>query len=235
MRVDQVYLNSLIPDRDVTSLKDLPNELRLFKRKNIECWYAPLGKVNCKARIAFYGITPGWVQMKIAYKVFNHNRLKAGNRRRSYGEIAFSGSSRSNLADMLQAIGLTDVLKLNSIDDMFESALASHSSVLRYPVFYKRKNYNGHTPSILKCEEFLEIFESILLAELKEYSNVLVVPLGLAVSKAFEFLMSMNDLDGVTLLREFPHPSPRNVSRKEKFAKHKSYLMDQIEEWKQSQ
>ena len=75
MKIDFKRIESFIPNRIPESIREFNPELRLFKDDILECWYAPLGRINKKAKIALYGITPGWTQMKMAYQISINNKL----------------------------------------------------------------------------------------------------------------------------------------------------------------
>ena len=129
----------------------LPNGLHDAQISNINIDY-----INRKAKIAIVGITPGWNQMEISYRVAREAIHKGLGRvavcRRTKRSAAFSGGMRTILLEMLDGIGAHRGLGIGSSGDLFESQhkLLHSTSILKYPVFVNRNNYTGHQPAILK-------------------------------------------------------------------------------------
>src|SRR5574337_382402 len=78
--------------------------LRLHQENNIEIYYAPFDAVNPAAAIVLLGITPGWTQMEIAYRVARRE-MAAGFTgdeicRRAKQHASFAGMMRANLVRM---------------------------------------------------------------------------------------------------------------------------------------
>src|SRR5699024_2790079 len=117
--------------------------------------YAPHNEyLNMDAAIVIVGITPGWNQMKEAYQRLQqsirtetelHEILKS-----TKVAASFSGQMRQTLINMLDQIGLAELLGLSTTAQHFTNkrALLHTTSVIRYPVFKSGKNYTGHAPSI---------------------------------------------------------------------------------------
>jgi len=91
--------------------KHLLNARFLIERSDdIEIYYAPTGYVNRQAELALIGITPGWHQMEIAFRIAREKILKGLGRvavcRHAKNAAAFSGSMRKNLLEMLDGIDI---------------------------------------------------------------------------------------------------------------------------------
>lgn len=99
---------------------------------------------------------------------------------------SFEGTMRKNLITMLDEMQLHTYLGIKSTGDLFGSAshLVHTTSVIKYPVFYKGKNYNGSTPNMLKTEMLKKYIERTFAAEMNELDNPLIIPLGVNVEKA---------------------------------------------------
>ena len=122
----------------------------------IKVYYAPLHGVTTDAKIVIVGITPGAVQMCAAFTEARKLLNKGMERPHLFKEIrrlmAFKGPMRKNLIDMLNKIGVAKCLELASTAQLFDDAshLLHSTSALRYPVFYKGKDYNGHQTPICR-------------------------------------------------------------------------------------
>ncbi len=62
-------------------------EFRLARQGSVSVYFAPLEYVNVSAGLAIIGITPGWTQMEIAYRVAR-DELRAGTRLEDIGKRA---------------------------------------------------------------------------------------------------------------------------------------------------
>ena len=231
MEIDYKFLESNIPLIEITSRKQLPKELLLLKSDSVECWYAPLGGINHKAQIAFFGITPGKSQMLKSYEIFLKNKSKS-NTKESLSKIAFYGSMRKNLIDMLNEIGLAKKMQVNSIEKLFGTERLAYSTVLKYPVFVNGKNYNGHSPKLLEYPDFLDILDTILLSELKKLQNVLIIPLGKSAFAGLQYVKDKHNLNRIEILEGFPHPSGANGHRLKQFEENFQNLKEQILNWR---
>ncbi|MDQ3519975.1 MAG: hypothetical protein M3466_16435, partial [Gemmatimonadota bacterium] len=131
-------------------------QFQIAAERHLRMYYVPFGTINSDARVAIVGITPGWTQMEIAYRVVR-KELIAGTAaeeacRRAKFEASFAGSMRTNLISMLDLLGLPALLGLTSSADLFDSApyLVHTTSAIRYPVFNGDRNYTGSNPHPLK-------------------------------------------------------------------------------------
>ena len=222
--------------KDITSV---PSEFVLHKNGTLSVVWAPVDYINKGARIAIVGITPGWQQAQVAYKVAQQ-ALKGGL---SYidacacakGQAAFAGAMRKNLVAMLDEIGVASVLGIASTVDLFSGLHPDlhTTSALRYPVFHNNKNYTGHTPNLLKNDYLRSMVESLLLEELMAVSPVLVVPLGKAANECVRHALTICQAN-VSLLNKFPHPSGANAHRVRQFNEQKKALANTVDTWGRS-
>ncbi len=169
-------LPAVAPD----SHAQLDSKLRLFNDGRVEVWYAPLGYINTKAKLAIFGITPGWKQMQIAYAVTiatiqDGINPKMAHRMRKPG-VAFAGSMRRNLVSMLDELGLHKYMDVESTAELFGSDQLHTGSVLKYPVFVNGKNYTGHSPRIDTHPALREMLEQVLAPDLMKLRECLLIP-----------------------------------------------------------
>lgn len=224
-----------IPSIAPKSLNELDVKLNIFKDNNIECWYAPLGVINSKAKIVLYGVTPGWSQMKVAYKIHINNKVNAKNKT-PLSDIAFHGGMKTNLLGMLDELRVhTHLINCNSISDAFKSKNFAYGSVLKYPVFYYRQkklnNYNGHSSNMLKNKSLKNMLETILVEELRMLNKCLIIPFGPKAYDAIHHVTNKFKINKHTVLSGFPHPSPASPYRIPRFNDNKARLTKEICNW----
>lgn len=197
----------------------LPEDLLLSAEGNLQTFYAPFDYINTGARITICGITPGMQQAVVA---LNEARrlLRAGvpneeAKRMSKETASFAGAMRTNLINLLDSVGIAELLGINSCGRLFDTHthLVHYTSALRYPVFVKGENYNG-TPKMLKTASLRHQVDTYLADEVQALSaNCLYVPLGDKVSAAFEHLQSKGLVKPEQVLIGLPHPSTANNER----------------------
>ena len=145
----------------------------LEKEKNIEIYFAPFDYINSKAKIVIVGITPGLQQMLQSYEVINQGK--------SLKEVkdlsSFKGSMRTGLIKYLDELKINDILKIKSCESLFNknSKYLHTTSLVKYPVFDKGKNYSG--ANILKKKILLDFIEKNFLEELKTLKKSIIIPL----------------------------------------------------------
>ena len=217
-------------DNDVVT-----SDFLLEEEGRIEVYYAPLHGVITDAKIIIVGITPGIQQMVAAFaeaRMLLHEGMKPPHifkeiRRR----MAFAGSMRTNLIDMLDKIGVADRLELASTAQLFADAshLLHSTSALRYPVFNQGKNYTGSNPPIHRSPLLKSLLTSTLPPELDQVPDALIVPLGKAVTTDALKIIGFDKERRV--LRGFPHPSGGNGHRKAQFQREFHNLCDIVRAW----
>jgi len=223
------------PVRDRFERSDLliPS-LLLHREGSLEMYYAPFGAVNLSASIVLLGITPGWTQMEIAYRVARRE-MEAGLSgeeicRRAKQNASFAGTMRANLIRMLDELGTPSFLGVDSTTALFgpAAALLHTASAVRYPVFVRGRNYTGHGPDMLRNPFLRECVELVLGPELASVTDALIVPLGNAVSAALEHLANRGDLSSERCLFGFPHPSGANGGRVRDFTARRKELTERV-------
>ena len=197
------------------SVKD--KNFLLKKDKNIEIYYAPFDYINSKAKIVIVGITPGLQQMLQSYEVINQGK--------SFKKVkdlsSFKGSMRTGLIKYLDELKINDILKIKSCESLFNknSKYLHTTSLVKYPVFDKGKNYSG--ANILKKKILLDFIEKNFLEELKTLKKSIIIPLGNTVSSTIEYLNNKYKLKLSCFLKGFPHPSGANARKNIQFKENK--------------
>ena len=210
--IQQIKLLETINQKNIKDKKFL-----LEKEKNIEIYYAPFDYINSKAKIVIVGITPGLQQMLQSYEVINQGK--------SLKEVkdlsSFKGSMRTGLIKYLDELKINDILKIKSCESLFNknSKYLHTTSLVKYPVFDKGKNYSG--ANILKKEILLDFIEKNFLEELKTLKKSIIIPLGNTVSSTIEYLNNKYDLKLRCFLKGFPHPSGANARKNIQFKENK--------------
>ena len=210
--IQQIKLLKIINQKNVKDKKFL-----LEKEKNIEIYYAPFDYINLKAKIVIVGITPGLQQMLQSYEVINQGK--------SLKEVkdlsSFKGSMRTGLIKYLDELKINDILKIKSCESLFNknSNYLHTTSLVKYPVFDKGKNYSG--ANILKKRILLDFIEKNFLEELKTFKKSIIIPLGNTVSSTIEYLNNKYNLKLACFLKGFPHPSGANARKNIQFKENK--------------
>ena len=210
--IQQIKLIETINQKNIKDKKFL-----LEKEKNIEIYYAPFDYINSKAKIVIVGITPGLQQMLQSYEVINQGK--------SLKEVkdlsSFKGSMRTGLIKYLDELKINDILKIKSCESLFNknSRYLHTTSLVKYPVFDKGKNYSG--ANILKKKILLDFIEKNFLEELKTLEKSIIIPLGNTVSSTIEYLNNKYNLKLRCFLKGFPHPSGANARKNIQFKENK--------------
>lgn len=188
---------------------------------------------NPHAKVAIVGITPGWRQMEVAYRTARAAMSSGASRaealRRAKEAARFVGPMRRNLIAMLDALGLDKVLGLRTAAELFgERASLLHStSLLRYPVFVRGKNYTGYNPRAMSHRFLRSMVERLFAPELVRLQDKLVIPLGRVVDE----VVSSHIGGSAAVLSGFPHPSGANGHRHRAFKANRAGLVEVIERW----
>ncbi|MEN8041636.1 MAG: hypothetical protein ABFR95_09055 [Actinomycetota bacterium] len=202
----------------------------------IEVYYAPFDHLNTSARIVILGLTPGWTQMAASFAAARA-AVEAGEPddevlRQAKRVAAFSGTMRTNLVAMLDALDVPNLFSLDSTASLFDSEyedLVHASSALRYPVFNAGKNYSGY-PTPDTWPVLLPYF-TLLADELALTEKAFIIPLGKAVQGVLDILVSDGRIDPTRVVSGFPHPSGVNAHRVQIFEKNRTRMVDQIRDW----
>ncbi|MDJ0332479.1 uracil-DNA glycosylase family protein [Planococcus sp. S3-L1] len=219
--------------------EELINEEFLLARddkKKLAIYYAPFEYVNKDAKIVIVGITPGFHQMKKSFSTV----IDAAGAEHDDEEIlrkvknnsSFEGPMRKNLVKMLDELELNEHLGLCSSSELFEDAshLVHTTSVIAYPVFYNGKNYSGSTPNLVKNKLLKKYMTENFAEELKNLSESLIIPLGVNVSNALNYLVEQRVISSEQILSGFPHPSGGNGHRHKQFADNKDAMKNKLKD-----
>lgn len=207
-------------------------------------FYSPHNEyINDQAKLIIVGITPGWNQMRVAFEHVIHclyqelpftldQLLKETKKAAS-----FSGTMRINLVDMLNQVGIPQVLQIKTSASLFEEHrdLIHTTSVIKYPVFYQNKNYTGHKPKIYQSPLLSRYAYEIFVEELNQITNkTLIIPLGKMVEVVLQHIIEKGELKKHVFLFGFPHPSGANGHRLKQFNQHKTLFCSSIQKWKRN-
>ena len=213
--------------KQIRSLKKInkstiTNKNFLIKREdNIEIYYAPFDYINSKAKIMIVGITPGLQQMLQSFEAVNEGR--------SLKEVkdlsSFKGSMRTTLIKYLDALNINKKLKIKSCESLFNinSKYLHSTSLIKYPVFDKGRNYSGS--GLLKKKILLDFLEAHFVKELKKLDKTIIVPLGNTVSSTIDYLNNEFKLNLKCFLKGFPHQSGLNVRKDIQFKENKIRML----------
>ena len=200
----------------------ITNKNFLIKREdNIEIYYAPFDYINSKAKIMIVGITPGLQQMLQSFEAVNEGR--------SLKEVkdlsSFKGSMRTTLIKYLDALNINKKLKIKSCESLFNinSKYLHSTSLIKYPVFDKGRNYSGS--GLLKKKILLDFLEAHFVKELKKLDKTIIVPLGNTVSSTIDYLNNEFKLNLKCFLKGFPHPSGLNIRKDIQFKENKVRML----------
>lgn len=233
----------LLRQRDVImALPELdpkhPN-LLLWGEGPLNIYYAPWDWVNVEAKVMLVGITPGAHQAAEALAEARRC-LDSGC---SYEEAlrsadavgSFSGPMRANLVSMLDGIGISEALEIDSSARFFDThhSLAANVSAIDYPVFVNDENYRGVGPRLTQHPVLRALVRACLGARTAMAPDALVVPLGTAATEAVAYLVDCDLLDPERCLVGFPHPSGANGWRRRQYAGRRAELAATVATWAQ--
>jgi hypothetical protein len=138
---------------------------------------------------------------------------------------SFKGSMRTTLIKYMDELKINKILKIKSCESLFniDSKYLHTTSLVKYPVFDKGKNYSG--ANILKKKILLEFIEKNFLKELKVLQNSIIIPLGNTVSSTIDYLNTKHQLNLRCFLKGFPHPSGLNVRKNIQFTDKKKIML----------
>jgi hypothetical protein len=211
------YLKKIKSLKKISKSNIVSGKFLIAKKDNIKIYYAPFDYINPKAKIMIVGITPGLQQMLQSYEVINQEK--------SIKEVkdlsSFKGSMRTGLIKYLDELEVNKKLKIKSCESLFskDRKYLHTTSLVKYPVFDKGKNYSG--ANILKKKILIEFIEKNFLKELKTLKKAIIIPLGNTVSSTIEYLNNKYDLKLACFLKGFPHPSGANARKNIQFKENK--------------
>jgi len=212
-----IYLNQIRCLKYINKQSIVHKKFLINKDKKIKIYYAPFDYINSKAKIMIVGITPGLQQMLQSYEVIN----KGGSLKKVKDLSSFKGSMRTGLIKYLDELKINKILKIKTSESLFDkhSKYLHTTSLVKYPVFDKGKNYSG--ANIQKKEILMNFIEQNFLKELKQLKKTIIVPLGNNVSSTIEYLDNKYNLNLTCFLKGFPHPSGANARKNIQFRENK--------------
>lgn len=192
--------------------------LRLWSEGALSCHYAPFDHIHPGARVVLLGITPGMHQAQIALSTLQQ-ALAAGvapdlGLARAKLAASFSGPMRSNLVDLLDAVGVHRAIGIGSCYELFgaRADLVHFTSALRYPVFLNGTNYAG-TPPVLSTPILKVMVDTWLREEIAKLRTAFWVPLGKEPSSVLQYFVDEGIISETQVLHGLPHPSGANAER----------------------
>ena len=215
------FLNQIRSLKKINKSTITNKNFLIIREDNIEIYYAPFDYINSKAKIMIVGITPGLQQMLQSFEAVNEGR--------SLKEVkdlsSFKGSMRTTLIKYLDALNINKKLKIKSCESLFNinSKYLHSTSLIKYPVFDKGRNYSGS--GLLKKKILLDFLEVHFVKELKKLDKTIIVPLGNTVSSTIDYLNNEFKLNLKCFLKGFPHPSGLNVRKDIQFKENKVRML----------
>ena len=222
MSIKKKFLDQIKSLKKINKFTITNNKFLVNKENDIEIYYAPFDYVNPKAKIMIVGITPGLQQMLQSFEVINEGKSLKEVKNLS----SFKGSMRTTLVKYLNELKVNKKLKIKSCESLFnkDNKYLHTTSLVKYPVFDKGKNYSG--ANILKKRMLLDFIEKNFLKELKIHQNNIIIPLGNTVSSTIEYLNNKYNLKLLCFLEGFPHPSGANARKNIQFKENKSRMLE---------
>ena len=215
------FLNQIRSLKKINKSTITNKNFLIKKEDNIEIYYAPFDYINSKANIMIVGITPGLQQMLQSFEAVNEGR--------SLKEVkdlsSFKGSMRTTLIKYLDELNINKKLRIKSCESLFNinSKYLHSTSLIKYPVFDKGRNYSGS--GLLKKKILLDFLEAHFVKELKKLDKTIIVPLGNTVSSTIDYLNNEFKLNLKCFLKGFPHPSGLNVRKDIQFKENKVRML----------
>jgi hypothetical protein len=226
---------SLPKDKTLSKEDLLVDDFLMERIGKLEMYYAPHNEyINPSAKVVIIGLTPGLTQMRIAMqeaKVGLEEGLSDEEVCRKAKEAArFAGTMRIHLIDMLNALDLHRHLNIPSCGELFQEhrVLLHTTSLLRFPIFVAKKNYNGTHPNLISNQCLKKAALMSVSEELKIMKQALIIPLGKMVERVLHLLVQAGELDAEQCLWGFPHPSGAKGHRQKQFARHQLNMKNKI-------
>lgn len=225
-----------LPDKAQYVKEDLlQSNFLIDKQDQFELYYAAHNEyINTSAKVMILGITPGWQQMERSIFTARQCLLKGLSLEETAYQVKlacrFYGVMRETIIVMLNKLQLHEHLGLGDSGQLFTKATAylHSSSCIRYPVFFKGKNYTGHTPNITLHPLLLKHAEQTIMRDIVPLQQALIIPLGRAVEDVLRYFIKLGQVREEQCLFGFPHPSGANGHRYKQFEQNKESMMLQL-------
>lgn len=193
--------------------------LLMDREGDYSIYYAPLDYVNTQARLVLVGITPGETQM---LEALTHARAALASgadtetalRMAKKGGSFSGGQMRPNLLRQLQSWGVAEWLGIQSCDQLFAERpdLVHTTSLLKYPVFSKDKNYEGN-PSMLRNPLLRRYMLEYFAREARILKDAIFFGMGPKVWEVLDWLVAESVLARENVCNGMMHPSGNNTYR----------------------
>jgi len=233
--VPDIYANPLNDERalhamDLTNFQryesairrgetNLSEELLMDRDGDIGVYYAPFEGINADAKLVLVGITPGPTQMasalKLARECLSDGLKPEMALARAKATAAFSGDTfRNNLIRQLDHWGVNSWLDLESCSALFDSErhLLHSTSLLRYPVFVRRRKYEGN-PNMLSHPLLHRYLHDYFVRDVNALQSAIFIGLGSKVSAVLDVLAKQGAIDPCRVFTGLFHASPENTYR----------------------
>lgn len=216
----------------------LTESFLLEKEKDLTMYYAPHNEyIETRATVVLVGITPGFHQMKTALQsVAQHLSGNFSTKqlvKQAKIDASLSGPMRNNIVQMLDACDLPKQLQIKTSAELFTTkrSMLHTTSIIKYPVFYKGKNYTGHQPKIHQSPMLKRFAYEDFPKEIHALSNpTIIIPLGKVVDHVLTQIKHTIHPKHL-LIHGFPHPSGANGHRKKQFAANKEWITSLLRQW----
>ncbi|WP_312518442.1 hypothetical protein [Massilia sp.] len=202
----------------IATPNEIPDTFLLAQAGRYSSYYLPFESVNRMARVVVVGISPGFVQWKIAMAEAQR-QLAAGasvdaTLRAARQTGAFSGAIRPNFVALLDAIRVQRWLGIASCASLFgeDAELVHIGAILRHSVFVDGKNYSG-TPAMPRQAFLREEVLRYFAHEAAALPDALYIPMGASVSEGLDWLAAQGVIRADRILHGLPHPSGANAER----------------------
>jgi len=229
-------LLSLPANRPLLKEDLLTDSFLLHRSGAFEVYYSPHNEyIEPMAKLVIMGLTPGWTQMKTAYEAAVQGLAQGLSNedicKKAKTAARFAGSMRRQLIAFLDELDLPAYIDVASSEELFqEEQKKLHTvSILRYPVFYRMRNYTGSSPQLLSSAFLADWARESIMQELEQLTEQpLIIPLGKAVESVLASLVEAGRIARERVLWGFPHPSGANGHRKSQFSQNKSSMSDML-------
>jgi hypothetical protein len=213
------------------------DELRLFGTWDLNAYYAPLDHVEREARAVLVATCPPMAQALAAHAAAR-DALQAGLPRREAWRRAAtaagpSGTFRTNLAHMLDGLGLAEALGVPTLRNLFGTASSRihFTYCVRYPVIVNDRDYGGRRPQLLRYRPLARFVDEVLAPELASLPEAIVIPLGRVAAEAVASLIETGHVELERCLLGLPNPSGANGHREDDYERGRDELKLQLAAW----
>ena len=218
----------------------LAEEHVLARAGRYTVFFGPLGAwPDPTVKAILVGLTPGFQQLEAAARLFSQTSTEVRSNEAAFSQllrrhVAFAGTMRRNLCEMLDAIDFHHLLGIGSSADLFgnDSGKIAATSALVYPVMVgsEHRNFSG-TKDLTRIGVFCEMLDRLLAPRLLRAPGAMIIPLGKAAESAVQYLARRGVIERRRILSDFPHPSGANGHRKRLFAENEVQLRSVLKVW----